>query len=147
MCVGGRGVSSCEVWASQRTGHLEGLRIQTRLDSGIPDFPKKANSCLGQKGVLQIIQEPRVLGMNINRVLRPSEDHLSSHTAPLLLPGSRKELRPRPSSSLGKNSDPGCLSLARADVFGGRQGSEPKSSHWGQASLPSIQLSQVTLIS
>ena len=30
-------------------------------------------------------------------------------------------------------------------MFGGRQESEPKSSHWGQASLPSTQLSQVTL--
>lgn len=58
---------------------MNGQRIQTRLDSRISDFQKKANSCLGQDGVLQIIQEPRVVGTGRNHVLRPSEDSLSIH--------------------------------------------------------------------
>lgn len=94
---------SCGVWASQKTGHLEEQRTQTRLDSGTSDFQKKANSSLGQEGILQIIQEPEVLGspgdMDRLPLLRPSEDSLSSHNASLLqavresLPLPRKELR------------------------------------------------------
>lgn len=110
-----RGRGSCGVWASHKTEHPEeGQRSQTRLDLGKPDFQKKANSNLGQEGVLQITQEPGVLGVWTDSVLRPSEDYLSSHIAPLFPPGSegepslpRKELRSR-------------LSLARAVFWGGR---------------------------
>lgn len=41
--------------------HPEEQRSRTRLDLGKPDFQEKANSNLGQEGVLQIAQEPRVL--------------------------------------------------------------------------------------
>lgn len=54
--------SNCGAWASQKTGHLEEQRTQTRLDSGTHDFHNKANSSLGQEGVLQIIQEHGVWG-------------------------------------------------------------------------------------
>ena len=84
--------------------HVEKQRIQTRLDPGTPDFQNKANSSLGQEGVLNIMQEPRVLRMGIDSVWGPSEDHLSSHIASLFSPGS--EVQPSPSP--GKNSDPGC---------------------------------------
>lgn len=61
-CSGG---FSCRIWGSQENGACGQQRIQTRLDSGTPDFQKKANSSLGQEEMLHIIQEPRVLRMRI----------------------------------------------------------------------------------
>lgn len=84
----------CGVWVSQSTGHLEGQRIQTRLDSGTHDYEKDTNYSLGQEGVLQIIQEPRVLGMGIDGVLRLSEEYLSSHITSLFPFGSEAEPLP-----------------------------------------------------
>lgn len=134
----GRGASSCRVWASENRA-CEWAKDPTRLDSGISHFQKKANSRLGQDGVLQIIQEPRVLGTGRNHVLRPPLKTPPPFTWPLsfLLAVDKS------SSSPGKNSDPSCHWQELMCLGGGRNLN--LSPLWGQASLPSTQPSQATL--